>query len=58
MWLLCCETNPVLKYERYGITLIEVIFTVRKVQFGPLCSISANISEMVHRMIKVCMKYI
>ena len=44
MQLLCCETNPVLKYERYGIT-VRVIFKVRKVQFGSLLSISANISE-------------
>ena len=55
--LLCCETNPALKYERYGITL-KVIFKVRNVQFGPLWSISANISETIHRMMKVCMKYI
>ena len=53
--LLCCETNPALKYERYGITL-KVIFKVRNVQFGPLWSISANISETIHRMMKVCMK--
>ena len=31
---LCCEINPVLKYERCGITL-KVISKVRKVQFGP-----------------------
>ena len=35
----------------------KIIFKVRKVQFGPLWSISANISETVHRMMKVCMKH-
>ena len=29
MYILCCETNPLRKYERCGIT-IKVIFKVRK----------------------------
>ena len=34
------------------------IFRVRKVQFRPLLSIWANISETVHAVTNVCMKYI
>ena len=33
-------------------------FQVRKVQFRPLLSIKANISETVHAVTNVCMKYI
>ena len=44
LYLPWCDTNPILKYERYVITL-KVIFKVRKVRFGPLRSIWANISE-------------
>ena len=36
---------------------LKVIFIVRKVQFGPLWSIWANISETVHAMINVSMKH-
>ena len=57
MYLLWCETNPVLKYERCGITL-KVIFKIRKVQFGPLWFIWANISETVHAMTNVSVKHI
>ena len=34
------------------------IFRVRKVQFRPLLSIWTNISETVHDVTNVCMKYI
>ena len=36
----------------------KVIFKVRKVQFRPLLSIWANISETVHAVTNACMKYI
>ena len=42
------------KYERCGITLKAI----QKVQFGPLLSISANISELLHAMINVSKKHI
>ena len=38
--------------------ILKVIFKVKKVQFGPLLSILANISETVHAVTNVCMKYI
>ena len=36
----------------------KVIFKVRKVQFRPLLYIKANISETVHAVTNVCIKYI
>ena len=52
-----CETNPVIKYERCGVTL-RVMFKARKVQFGHLLSILANISETVHAMSNVSIEHI
>ena len=38
--------------------ILKVIFKVRKVKFGPLLYMYANISETVHSVTKVCMKHI
>ena len=45
-------------FSNFNRLIIEVIFKVRNVQFRPLLSIYANISETVHDVTNVCMKYI
>ena len=51
------DTNTVLNFEWYRV-ILKVIFKVRKVQFGTLWSIWANISETLQAMTNVSTKHI
>ena len=57
---LPCRGDPsaVLKFLMVLVDFKGYSFKVRKVQFGLLLSIKANISEKVHAVTNVCMKHI